>query len=212
MRQYVWVLLCVASSWVVLGGCGKSVKSWQKQILSQESADQRREGIVELMETRQGKSDAAVRLLGMLGRGDEDATVRSAAAQALGETGNPNAVEPLAVILSEDSDAQVRLDSAVSLGKVRGPEAVRVLMNRLREDPQDEVRAACARSLGEYPYVGVAQALAAALLADDFSIAFEAERSLEKLTGQSFQSSVSWHDWLRQNGDPFDGVRVVPEG
>ena len=65
------------------------------------------------------------------------------------------------------------------------------------------VRAACARSLGGYRYPGVTQALVAALLGEDFAVTFEAKRSLEKLTGESFESSREWQNWLDETGEVF---------
>jgi len=203
MRISTVMLMCAATISLLLIGCSNGVDRWQKQILAQNNADQRREAVVELMEKRLGKSDKAVQLFAMLAQTDSDPTVRSAATQALGESGNPSAVEPLARVLANESDVQVRRDAAVALGKVRGPQAVRALLDRLREDRADEVRAACARTLGQYRYPGVLQALVAALLSEDFSVVFEARRSLEKLTRKSFESSQAWQNWLDKTGEPF---------
>lgn len=194
---------------LALGGCGRGVDSWQEQIQSEDNPDRRREGVLELMEQRLSKSDGAVRLFALLAESDRDPTVRSAAVQALGESGNARAVAPLTGVLTNEADAQVRIDAAVALGKVRGPDAVRPLLSRLREDQVSEVQAACARALGKYPYPGVVQALVAAMLNDDFSIVFEAQQSLEKLTGASFQTSRAWQSWLDENGDPFASVKVL---
>ncbi len=205
MKRCLALLSFLSLAWLLTAGCGKSIESWEKQIVSEKSADQRREAILELMETDRRKSDEAVRLLAMIAREDEEPTVRSTAVQALARTDNPKAVEPLAEVLTEDTDSQVRIDAAVALEKVRGPEALRPLLARLRDDPEDQVRTACARTLGEYQYAGVVRVLSTAMLAEEFSVVFEARKSLEKLTGQSFQSGRAWHDWLEENGDPFEG-------
>ena len=160
------------------------------------------------MGQRLGRSDQAVKLFTKLAKTDPDPTVRSAAVQALGESGNATAVVPLTEILASEAKAQVRIDAAVALGKVRGPEAVRPLLSQLSKDRVSEVQAASARALGEYRYPGVVQALVAAMLNDDFSIVFEAQQSLEKLTDMSFQTSRNWQSWLDENGDPFAVVRV----
>ena len=205
------MILCASTLGLSVAGCGKGVNKWQKQILAEDNPDQRREAVLELMDKRLGKSDGAVRLCAQLAERDEDPTVRSAAVQALGETDNQLAVPALARVLDNEADAQVRRDAAVSLGKVRGPEAVRALLSRLREDRADEVRTACGRSLGEYPYPGVVQALVAALLSEDFSTTFAAQRSLEKLTGKSFESSRAWQEWLDKTGEPFATSGVSSE-
>lgn len=203
MRISAVMLICAAAIGLPLIGCSNRVDRWQKQILAQNNADQRREAVVELMEKRLSRSDKAVRLFALLAETDADPTVRSVAVQALGESHNPSAVAPLARALTNKSDAQVRRDAAVALGKIRGPQALRALLDRLREDRDNDVRAACARTLGRYPYPAVAQALVAALLSEDFSVVFEARRSLEKLTGKSFDSSQAWQNWLDKTGEPF---------
>ena len=192
------IIVCVA-----VMGCGSGVKRYEEKITAEPSADIRREYIVELMDEWGGKSDDAVRLFAMLAKTDADPTVRSAAVRGLGESKNTTAVEALAEVLDNESDAFIRRDAAAALGKVRGPEAVRPLLGHLRADQDDQVRAACARSLGEYRYPGVTQALVGALLAEDFSIVYEARRSLEKLSGESFESSQDWQNWLDKTGEVF---------
>ena len=190
------VLVSGAMLCAVLVGCGSGVKKWEAKITAEPNADIRREHIVKMMEEWPGKSDKAVELYAMLGRTDADPTVRSAAVRALEQSKNTKAVEPLAEVLDNEPDEFIRRDAAVALGKVRGPGAVRALLGHLRGDPDDAVRAACARSLGQYRYPGVTQGLVAALLANDFSIVYEARRSLEKLTGEKYQTSQEWQNWL----------------
>lgn len=186
----------------IIMGCG-GVKKYEEKITAEPSADLRREYIVELMGQWGGKSDDAVGLYAMLAKTDIDPTVRSAAVRGLGESKNTSAVKPLTEVLDNEADEFIRRDAAVALRKLRGPEAVRALLGHLRADPDDGVRAACARSLGEYRYPGVTQALVAALLGEDFSVVFEARRSLEKLTGESFESSRDWQNWLDETGEVF---------
>ena len=208
MKISTVVLLCTATIILSMFGCANKVDRWQRQILAENNPDQRREAVLELMEKRLSKSDRAVRLFALLAETDADPTVRSAGVQALGESRNTSAVDPLAKVLVSDSDARVRLDAAAALAKVRQPQAVRALLDRLRQDSSYEVRAACARTLAQYPYPGVVQALVAALLSEDFSVTFEARQSLQELTGQSFPSSRNWQNWLDQTGDPFTASEV----
>ena len=208
MSRHLALLVCLAAFGCTWAGCGKSVGRWEKQITAEDSPDLRREGVLELMQSWRGKSDGAVRLYTLLGQTDEDPTVRSAAVGALGRSGNEKAVPGLTKILTEDVDPQVRTEAATALGKVRSFEAVGSLIEQLRQDQVNEVKAACARSLGGYPYGGVVGALVAAMLNDDFSIVYEAQQSLEKLTGESFQSSRAWQNWLQDKGDPFEATVV----
>ena len=205
MKRLVFsgIILCTTAITLVLGGCGRGADSWQAQIQSTDNPDLRRESVLEMMELRVGKSDAAVQLFAKLAKSDPEPTVQSAAVQALGKSGNAKAVAPLAWILTNETNTQVRTDAAVALGTTRGPGAVGPLRGRLHEDPAPEVQAACARTLGKYPYPSVVQTLIVAMRNDDFSVVFEAQQSLNKLTGVSFQTSRAWQDWLVKNGDPF---------
>ena len=70
---------------------------------------------------------------------NERAAVREQAAKALGETGDPKAVEPLIRTLADESSF-VRLEATRALGKIGDSRAVESLIRALREDDQDVQR------------------------------------------------------------------------
>jgi len=79
--------------------------------------------------------------------GDEDWRVRMEAAVALGNIGDPRAVEPLIRALG-DKDWRVRMEAAVALGNIGDPRAVEPLIQALG-DKSGSVRRVAARALGE---------------------------------------------------------------
>ncbi len=81
--------------------------------------------------------------------GDTDPEVRNAAAQALGNLGDPRAVEALMRALRSDSDAGVRAMAAWALGEIEDPRAVPALGEALRRDQDAHVREMAAWALGE---------------------------------------------------------------
>jgi len=77
---------------------------------------------------------------------DADPQVREAAAQLLGEDGDPAAVDPLLELLHDPAEA-VRAAATEALGWMRSRQALPALSGALH-DPSDLVRAAAARALG----------------------------------------------------------------
>jgi HEAT repeat protein len=87
---------------------------------------------------------------------DEDARVRSYAACALGEIGDPRAVDPLIYALQdEDEESDVRSGAARALGEIGDPRAVDPLVEAL-QDEDENVRLRAAWALGE---IGDARAI-----------------------------------------------------
>jgi hypothetical protein len=84
---------------------------------------------------------------------DNDIEVRWKSAQALGEIGNPTAVDALVPLLVQkypyDGEYDVRRESAFALGKIRDRRAVPALIACLERDTDGHVRAAAAIALGQ---------------------------------------------------------------
>jgi HEAT repeat protein len=77
----------------------------------------------------------------------KDPRVRGDAAEALGRSGDPRAVEPLLAAL-KDADSDIRQRAAAALATAGDPSAVEQLLPAL-EDEDHSVRAAAARALGQ---------------------------------------------------------------
>jgi hypothetical protein len=71
------------------------------------------------------------------------------AADALGEIGDPSAVEPLIGALEDDFDSEVRESAADALGMIGAPRAVEPLIGVLENDSDSDVRRLVADALGK---------------------------------------------------------------
>jgi hypothetical protein len=90
---------------------------------------------------------------------NKDSVVRAMAAEALGELGDPKAVDPLINALKYEAydtydTYYVRASAAAALGELGDPKAVDPLINALKDDDYDTydtylVRASAAAALGE---------------------------------------------------------------
>jgi len=92
---------------------------------------------------------------------DGDRNLRRAAAESLGEIGDPQAVVALLVTL-EDEHWSVRCAAAAALGRIGSPKAVPALVARV-DDPDATVRRAAVSALGEVREASAAGRLLAAL-------------------------------------------------
>ena len=92
---------------------------------------------------------------------DTDRNLRRAAAEGLGEIGDPQAAPALIVAL-EDEHWSVRSAAAAALGRVGSPKATLALALRA-DDPDDTVRRAAVTALGELRDPRAAARLIAAL-------------------------------------------------
>lgn len=94
---------------------------------------------------------------------DENAAVRLAAIQALGQQGDPRAIDALVQALRTDTDARVRQAAAEALGEIQSPRAVPGLMAALGSEKVAAVRAKVAWALGEIDDPRAVESLGAAV-------------------------------------------------
>lgn len=111
---------------------------------------------------------------------DEDHDVRHWAAMALGEIGDPRAVEPLSGLLLVDEDEGVRLEAARALVKLKDRRATEALVSALR-DEKWVVRTWAAAALGEIGDLRAVEPLIAALDDNADLVRERAARALGKL-------------------------------
>lgn len=102
---------------------------------------------------------------------DETSRVRSDAVEALRETRDPRAVEPLVAVL-RDNDSGVRKEAARALGEIKDPRAVEPLIKTLRDENSD-VQQQAAWALGEIGGSRAKEALLEWLNACDLAIVAE---------------------------------------
>ena len=148
---------------------------------------------------------------------DTDASVRAAAAFALGRHGAPEDVPAIAP-LTRDADRLVRLNAVRALQRLHNPEAIQWLLERaqvvevaprggLRGFEEDaDVRAEAAYALGQYAEERVLQGLIGALRDPRLSVTRSAAASLRTLTGQNFGDDYrAWFQWAATAESPFAG-------
>ncbi len=104
-------------------------------------------------------SSTSVAALTRVLRDDDAATVRRAAAWALGQLEASEAVDALSNALGREQDARVREMAAWALGQIEDRRASATLVNVMRRDSDDRVREVAAWALGQIEDRSVAEAL-----------------------------------------------------
>jgi len=117
-------------------------------------------------------------LLGALA--DKDPRIRAAAAEALGEVGDPSAIEPLGKALASDADSNVREAAAEALGDVGSPNAIPMLRGGLR-DADSDVREAVVDALAGIGGPEAERVLRQALADSDEDVRDAAAAALAKM-------------------------------
>ena len=169
-----------------------------------DSADHRREGINRLMTYDFASGPVYTRRYRQIAQFDPDATVRATAVRAANRARDPKA-PPIFVRALSDKSELVRLEGAKGLVHQPDPTAAAPLLSLLsdREESRD-VRIACADALKHYRTPPVARALIASLNDRDFSIAWQARRSLRYLTGRDFgYNDGAWLAFFTGPEKPF---------
>ncbi len=113
-------------------------------------------------------------------RPENDANIRRAAAEALGQIGHPLAVPALITVLADDNWF-VRWAGAYALGQIGESSVVNDLMTLLR-DSHEKVRWAAAEALGKIGNPQAAPALIQALKDANWDVCKAASRSLELIS------------------------------
>lgn len=138
---------------------------------------------------------------------DPDASVRAAAAFALGQHGSPEHV-PMILPLMSQEDRLVRISATRALQRLHNPVAVPALLNAIdpKKEQDADVRADAANALGQYAEPRVLQGLIAALDDERLAVTSNAAASLRTLTGQTFgDDRTTWFDWAAATKEPFSG-------
>lgn len=197
------------------------VQEYCRQAREEPSAGARRAAIEQITKTWHADTPLAIETYAEVARRDENDSVRCAAIRALKNHDAETAAQSMIELMNGDSGDDLREPSAtvrweamaalyelVSADKI--PESNEgtlrtVAIARLNGDPSRDVRLTAARVLGHLPHSDSVEALVGALKQIDFGVVYEAEQSLTRLTGQSFeQNPRRWEEWLRATKDPLD--------
>ena len=165
-----------------------------KMAFDPDDPDRRRQGILQLAKHDWGLKEPYLKGMATLLRSDDDPSVRSAAARALGKAGNAKYLPDLANALN-DASASVRWDAAVALDQLPGEEAIKPLQTHALKDESVDVRSACARALRHYRIAEVVRTLKECLDDKDFAVRYRAHASLVKIFRRDFRYGPrNWPD------------------
>lgn len=169
-----------------------------------DSADNRRAGIAGLVGHGFAQKEPYTTRYRQIAGNDSDSLVRAMAVRALNVANDATATDVYVAALRDESD-RVRLEGAKALSQMPDPKAVETLLAILgKADEDKDVRIAAASALKHYPRTDVGRALAAAVDDRDFAIAWQARRSLRKLTSQDFKyNQAAWLSYISGPAKPF---------
>lgn len=186
------------------------------------TADERRQNVIALAESRDAGADWAIKTFDSIARTDVDATVRSAAIGGLAQSADSRSV-PTLIKITEAIDADgadvkkaapvVRWDAIRLLARIvdrhtyeesQRPEIVRCMMDRAAGDGDRNVRMTAIDTLAYFAEPQIPGRLVECLEVDDFAVRNAAENSLIALTGATNQHDAdAWRTWLAAHPDPF---------
>lgn len=171
---------------------------------NERSADARRRGINALLRWDFAQQDPYVRRYRQIARDDPDPIVRATAIRALNRSRDSDA-RPVFVAALNDASERVRLEATKALVNLPDPGAAEPLIRLVGSPDEDrDVRIAAAEALNHYRKIEVARALTSRLNERDFSVAWQARRSLRRLTGRDFRfDEAAWLEYISGPDKPF---------
>lgn len=168
--------------------------------------DERRTGIVKLSNDPGGRTPLYTERYRQIAQFDSDWLVRATAIRALNRSRDASAT-PIFIKALADQNEIVRVEACKALGNLPDPNAAQPL-TRLVGNPEEprDVRIWAAHALRHYQNLDVARILANQLRGRDFSVAWQARKSLVSLTGKDMQyDEPAWLQYLSSTERPFVG-------
>jgi hypothetical protein len=209
----------------------KTSKQWLDIALEAPNADDRRQGVVGLSQSSEGRSDWAMKVYDTIARTDKDTMVRTTAVGAMKPAAGPEQVATLLKILG--SQRQRFDDVHPAPGPLRAAaakviftivddqrytesqreEIVKALLERLSKDDDRNVRLTAIDTLAYFAQQPIPWALVEVLLEEDFALQNAAERALIAMTGVTHRrDAAAWKKWLGSTKDPFEKAGQTPDG
>jgi HEAT repeat protein len=198
--------------------------------VSDADPDLRRSAVAKVAESKKYDQEWAIKGFIAIALLESDPQARCVAVRALGQTGDPRAVETCLKILNyrEHPPAEVRppddlcrwdaTDALAELSAGPLPEELRsevleTFLARLRGDPDRHVRIAAAKGLRHFPEPDALHGLIDGLRDEDFAVVHECENSLAWLTGVTHDCDpYLWEQWLEAHEDTtFARAGQLPE-
>jgi hypothetical protein len=174
---------------------GKTPALYARQMEDPRSPDNRWRGMTKLLENDFARRPPYTTRYRQIAQADPDPLVRAVAVRALNRSRDGGATGVYVKALS-DSNERVRLEGAKALNNLPDPAAIPGLLALVnRPEESRDVRIAAAEALKHYKQLDVARALVARLNERDFGVAWQARRSLRRLT----QTDLGYNEgaWLQ---------------
>lgn len=208
----------------------RSSEAWLNMALESEQPDDRREGVIGLADSSDGKTDWAIKVYDTIARTDTDAMVRCAALRALAGVPDADRVPTILKLLKSTSDrsegvraapATVRWDAARLLLAIVRAQAHRddqrreitdTLLGRVTQESDHNVCLTLIETLGYFQDDRVPAALIDLLENPDFAVQHAAETALVSLTGFTHHHDPdAWRSWLAGTHQPFALAGQTPK-
>lgn len=203
--------------------------------LASSAADQRRNGVQRLSDSRNGGTDWAIEIYDTMARADVDSMVRCSALTALEKHDKAAALALIADLFGKQT---IVTANAANNTTVRPPtpilrrSAARLLLRaaqagainddtklataactQLANEQDHQTRVVLLDALAYIPQRAVLTALIDALRVDDFAERRAAEGALVRLTGHTHAYDAdAWQSWLATTNDPFAQAGNTPAG
>ena len=219
LRSLTIVLLVAFSS--LASGCGavepvgtavRKTFAWMgeppnklvRMMENERSPDERRRGINKLVEREFARKDPYTKRYAEVAQDDRDFLVRATAIRALNRSRYKPAT-PVFIAALRDPSSLVRLEAAKALANMPDPAAAAPLVKAVNTPGEDrDVRIAAAEALKHYRNLDVARALVAQLPGREFAVAWQARRSLRRITGRDLRyDDAAWTAYLTGPQKPF---------
>jgi HEAT repeat protein len=173
---------------------GNTPGRYARMMEDEEFADNRRKGINGLVARDFARRPPYTTRYQQIAQNDPDPLVRATAIRALNRARDKTQIPMYVKALDDDSEL-VRLEAAKALVNMPDESAITPLEKIVnRPDENRDVRIAATDALRHYRNQEVARTLIAQLNERDFGVAWQAHRSLKKITGRDLRYDAS--AWL----------------
>lgn len=231
-------LVVVAVAAIVANGCSdRQKRRWRYRsaernfriALEAEQADQRRDAVARIGESRYADREDAFHVLDAVARTDPAIQIRCIAIRTLARYDDARPIGTLLTVLQAknttdqalppDDDLRWETVSALAtladkgvMDESQSKLVCPVLTKLLETDPSRNVRIVAAKALAEFKDQQVLLPLIRSLRNEDFGIADRAEQSLIALTGVThYYDADAWEAWVAQTKDPFANAGQIPQ-
>jgi hypothetical protein len=166
--------------------------------------DERRQGITRLSARAWGRREPYTTRYAQIAQFDANHLVRAAAVRALNRSRDASQTDLFIRRLSDESYL-VRLEAAKALSNIPDQAAIPGLLKVVQnESEHPDVRIAAADALRHYRTLQVGRVLISLLSSRNFGIAWQANQSLQVITGRNFKYDQSaWLEYVTSAETPF---------